>query len=472
MTISTIEHYLSYHIRLLSPHILSNKVSNKLAYLFSLLAALTSGFISLISLYTQPWHIHSGYSSWQINTIASMTTLGMYLTPPVLGIIADLHGPITLNFIAILGFIPCYSYLAYNFEHHELSETDSSFHMVLICFVIIGVATSASYFSALLTCAKLYPRKKLLSISLPTTCFGLSSLIGSQIVRIDWFWFKHHNYLNLTKVFKCLSVIYLLVGFLAWFSTAMVTLMHHHDVHEEDEIQLLLSNVGSIQSQKEKKFNQKKFFKDPITYVFALSMLLALGPLEMFVTNMASLSDLLTFKVPSRNLSNQLLSSYSFFSTFTRLFIGVVTDFLTERKISTKWILLSFLSICLGSQVFIKYLTNTSDGYTELGLIITMGSLSGVVYGGLFTIYPTIILIVYGQELFGTVYGTMMVAPALGSTISYILYAKIYDSDCSSELPVSSCISPVYQTIIYQIIFAIILTIITLRTWRKRNAPI
>lgn len=106
MALSKVEHYLSYHTRLLLPHVLSLKSSHRIAYIFSLLSAVSAGFITLISLYSQPWQNHLNYSSWQINTIASMTNLGMYLTPPILGMIADSHGPITLSLLSIIGLYP------------------------------------------------------------------------------------------------------------------------------------------------------------------------------------------------------------------------------------------------------------------------------------------------------------------------------------------------------------------------------
>ncbi|EDO14365.1 hypothetical protein Kpol_194p1 [Vanderwaltozyma polyspora DSM 70294] len=469
MAISTLEHYLSYHIRLLTPHILSTRVSVKLAYIFALISAVTAGFVSLISLYTQPWQERLHYTSLQINTIASMTTLGMYLTPPVLGFVADLHGPITLNFFAILGFIPCYSYLSYNFNSANSSD---SFHKTLVCFVLIGVATSASYFSALLTCAKLYPKKKLLSISLPTTCCGLSSLLGSQLLSIKWFWYKNHEYLDLSKVFKFFSIIYFIVGILAWFATGIITILHHHVEHEEEEAQPLLSAVTSNQSQEITKMSQKQFFKDPVTYILGISMLLSLGPSEMFVANMSSLSNLLTKNVNTKMLSSQLLSVYSAFSTFTRLGTGILTDYFVERKISPKWILLSMLLASICSQLFIKVLTLQSNSTATPNLILLMGSLSGFAYGGLFTIYPTIILIVYGEELFGTAYGTMLVAPALGSTMACLLYASTYDTHCNNNSSTSSCITPVYQSTTISLALSLIVTLILLRAWKRRKVQL
>lgn len=82
-----------------------------------------------------------------------------------------------------------------------------------------------------------------------------------------------------------------------------------------------------------------------------------------------------------------------------------------------------------------------------LGLVPT-GSLVGIVYGGLFTVYPTLVLLVWGERSFGTVYGSLLIAPAIGSMIFCMLYAKFYDSRCMSgggDLRNPSCISAVYK---------------------------
>ncbi len=459
MPLSKVEHYLSYHTRLLLPHVLSLQSSHRVAYIFALLSAVSAGFITLISLYSQPWQKHLNYSSWQINTIASMTNLGMYLTPPILGMIADSHGPITLSLLAIIGFIPSYSYLAYVFNHPELSlggNGDSSFNLSIICFVFIGISTSALYFSALLTCTKLYPHTKLLSISLPTTCYGISSVVGSQLLRIKWFWSSNasssssNSDLNLGRVFQTFALVYVVIGLLAWIATSVVSLLHFNEEQDnqkrlDDQTDVEQSPLLERSNHVQEKFTQTmlRIFSDPVTYILAVSILLSLGPLEMFIANMGSLTNLLV-QLDAPTLSTKLLSTYALSSTFTRLLTGIVADFFAKKKISIKWILLTFLSLGVCAQLFLLKMTSSASPW---GLVPT-GSLVGIVYGGLFTVYPTLVLLVWGERSFGTVYGSLLIAPAIGSMIFCMLYAKFYDSRCMSgggDLRNPSCISAVYK---------------------------
>ncbi|CCD24760.1 Mch1p NDAI_0D04460 [Naumovozyma dairenensis CBS 421] len=527
MPISGLEHYLSYHLRIILPHVLSKSSSRRVAYLFSLFSAITSGFITLISLYSQPWQTHLHYSSWQINMISSVTNLGMYLTPPILGIIADNHGPITLSCLSILGFIPSYAYLGHIFynppPHNSITNSEPlsslSFNLTLLCFMIIGISTSALYFSALITCTKLYPTKKLLSISLPTTSFGISSLVGSQLLRIPWFWsipssssssfsstaIETDKILNLGRVFHTFAWLYVIIGIFAWVATGTVSMLncskeeelqieqnYHSSVnkYQDREQQPLLSNgtnsdysssgsniINEVQTEQEiepiKSNSMVTIFKDPLTYVLAISMLLSLGPLEMFVTNMSSLSHLL-IKHETTTLSSQILSIYAFSSTLARLSTGLTMDLFSRYKISLKWLLLSLLSLGLFSQALILHFTTGATTSTVIAStdLLFMSILLGQVYGGLFTIYPTITLVIYGEKLFGTAYGSLMVAPAIGSIVSCMSYAKVYDSNCNvSDTGVMgrNCISPVYKMTVLQFVLSIGLTGTAFYFWRKRR---
>ena len=66
-------------------------------------------------------------------------------------------------------------------------------------FCFIGLATSSLYFSSLITCARICPDHKGLAISLPITCYGLSALLGAQILKLPYF--HRHDVLDLEVVF-------------------------------------------------------------------------------------------------------------------------------------------------------------------------------------------------------------------------------------------------------------------------------
>lgn len=409
--------------------------------------------------------------------ISSVTNLGMYLTPPILGVIADNHGPITLSIISVLGFIPSYLYVGHVFKHPDIANSESSFNLTLLCFTLIGISTSALYFSALITCTKLYPSRKLLSISLPTTCYGISSVFGSQLLRIPWFWSKSHGLLDLGRVFESFALIYIVIGLLAWIATSVVSMLN--DNEEKESSKLSQEHIREQEHDHEQQpllprsdestenHNPMLIFKDPMTYLFGISMLLSLGPLEMFVTNMSSLSNLI-IKRNIVSLSSELLSIYAISSTLSRLSTGLLVDFLTARKISLKWILMTLLSLGFIAQLLILNLTNPSR-LADTKDILWTGILFGIIYGGLFTIYPTIILIVYGEALFGTAYGSLLIPTAVGSILSCMSYAKTYDSRCHQEGATTTCINPVYYLTSTQLVLSMGVTLIVFFAWKRRR---
>ena len=505
--------------------ILKPKHHRRLAYIFSLASAITAGFITIISMYAAPWQRQLHYSSWQINMISSFANVGMYLTPPLHGIVADIHGPITLVFIAILGFIPSYLYVAHAFTNPDIGASNAGFYWTLFCFVVIGLSTTSLYFSSLLTCTKLYPKSKVLSISLPTTCFGLSSLIASQFLRLHWFWDGEEllyadttgPYLNLGRVFRAFALLNGVIGILMWMATSTVSLITYKEYMEREQQRKLRdtttisfgdnqtetspllesspsscddnvnennnnldsesSSTTESESSETGTFSQDvgsklQFLKQPVFYLFALSVLLSLGPLEMFIANMSSLAKVLLGPLSAApSISSDLLSVYALSSTMARLLAGFFSDYLTSKGRTLSNFLLSLVLLALMTQLLILKWTHSPVSPQTL---LTTGLIFGVAYGGLFTVYPMIVMSVWGQRAFGTVFGFLMLSPALGSIISCMQYASVYDTKCNvatapQQGPGSDCITPVYRATSIWMVCSFLLSVFVLRYWKGKG---
>ncbi|CCF59346.1 hypothetical protein KAFR_0G03140 [Kazachstania africana CBS 2517] len=484
MALSSIERRLSYHVRHLLPKLLSTKSSHFLAYILSLLSLLTAGFITIISLYAHSWQSVLHYSSWQINIIASTTNLGLYLTPPILGIIADSHGPITLSCLSVLGFVPSYSYISHVF--HSRNDSTFAFHASLASFFCIGVSTSCLYFSALLTCTKLYPSKKLLSVSLPTTAFGVSSFLGSQLIKVPWFWTSNSDstrYLNLARIFRFFAILYIIVGLLAWIATGVVSLLTHIESdyiqHHQEADPLLQDSSVSISSisvsSKTSDTNDTKetnsslhLFKNPVLLILLVSMIFSLGPLEMFAVDMSTISTIL---VPSQATpTTTLLPVYALSSVVSRLLTGVIMDFQTRRGYRQKHILFLYLACSLFLHLLLFIVTST-DSSISIYFLYFIGSMFGIVNGGLYTIYPILTLIIYKNRHFGKIFGFLMISPAVGTLLSCLQFAKTFDSNCANDGS-SICIKSVYEIGLLQNICAFGLSWLVYNYWSKRNSQI
>ncbi|AET38475.1 Mch1p Ecym_2776 [Eremothecium cymbalariae DBVPG len=464
MVLSNIEDRLTYHIRkCLDESQLDWDTLHLASFIISLLACIPSGFITQISLYSDTWRQHLHYTSMEINTFSIAVNFGGYIAPPFLGLICDSHGPVLLTWISFIGFVPTYAYLAWVFISGEPHFASSVF-----CFALIGISTSALYFASLFTCLKLYPDHQLLSISLPTTFYGLASVIGTQALKLQWF----NNglpYLDLSRVFGFLVLCYTAVSFFTWVSSSFTSMLklkagesitvnsassdNHSNHDENDPRQPLLSPKVQCKLQ--------TFFHDPYVYIMSFIVMASLGPLEMFLTNMGSLADLVHH--PS------VLSSYSVMSTASRLLSGVMLDFCTYYdipKIIVLW--LALLSGTVGQWLVLPALKSPQASSP----FIWSSILSGICCGSLFTVLPIITICIWGESIFGTAYGFFMCAPAVGSTIFSTLYATIFDKNCTTagtKLPDPMCVSTALRMSALSLALSLLVSVIAYITcWRQK----
>lgn len=415
--------------------------------------------------------------------IVSLSAIGMYLCLPGLGYLADCHGPALLSLISIWAFCPAYFVNATlvqaveNGNENQLSST--SIIVMAISFCFIGLATSSLYFSSLLTCAKIYPSHRSLAISLPVTCYGLSSLIGAQLLKLNYF-HKRGDILDLYRVFRFFSVLYLVVGILNFVSNSIVSL-EQEVIFGDEEPLLSSSEQSSLQCSEQygteealtpqrsmiEPFNHHeryiKFLKDKSAWLFLLSFFFCVGPMESFQNNLGLIIASATGN--AANLENQV-SVLAGMSTIIRLLIGVAADWMSSPKraypISKVWII-----IVLG------FVGAVGQFGPNLGLNFTLISmLNGITYGGVFTTYPTIITSIWGVDIMGSTWGSFMVAPALGSIFFSLLHGEKMDQ-CPSDIGVggnNGCLKQYFQITGMSLLASVVCMIIVWRfMWAKRG---
>ncbi|RCK64470.1 putative transporter MCH1 [Candida viswanathii] len=349
-------HHVSHSIKkYLSQHIALENLK-KLAFIFSLLSCLVAGSILLFTLYTASFHDLLGLSYLQINSIASLSALGMYFCLPVLGYLADSYGPALLSLFLIWFFCPSYFVNSY-----LVSMKVTSIYGYCITFCCIGLATSSLYFSSLITCARIYPDHKGLAISLPITCYGLSALIGAQLLKLQCF--HKDGYLDLK-----------------WFPAGVVVQYRGPEDVESTDEELPLLELTPSRSLEPPNHHQRfiRFLKDPSAWILLVSLVLNIGPMESYQNNLSSILK----HSNHADLSNQV-SIMAASSTAARLVLGVLSDYLA-KYICRVWLLLFIIVVGIAGQ-----LTETS------------AILNGASYGGMFTLYPTIVASIWGIDIMG-----------------------------------------------------------------------
>ncbi|KAI0156488.1 major facilitator superfamily domain-containing protein [Xylariaceae sp. FL1272] len=159
------------------------------AFVCAILGALGAGSITVFSLYGHLFQSRLHYSQFQVNTVASVMNVSMYLPVPIIGYVCDRFGPGPLALVSAILHGLGYGLAAglYRKGLKEASAHDTNqkatFAPMVFAFVAIGVATACLYLGAITTCAKNFGKGKYRGLMLvaPIASFGLSGMIMSQI---------------------------------------------------------------------------------------------------------------------------------------------------------------------------------------------------------------------------------------------------------------------------------------------------
>lgn len=376
------------------------------AFALCILCCLCEGSITLFSLYT-PTLLSLGYTATQINTVAIAAEIGMYLPAPILGYIGDKHGHSKLA--ALAGTLLCSSYcIAAYCVHSQLS-----YKLLAFCFAFVGVGTTAFYIFAFVTCAHLYPTRSSLAISAPVASFGLSSLWQSQLIP-KLFGIKALSSKSPTVFIDCTNAFAFFAAFYVVFATVgymAVQLAGGDDDAHGDSTKTNTQSKTSLRQL-------VQFMLKTETWILMVTFILVSGPLETYLNNVGSIiSTTTTMQTPSRHVA-----VFSAFSTLARLTVGAFSDYL-RPKVSTATI----VAVILGATGVVHGML-ASGRFDFPNFYYSVSAINGFSYGALFTLYPTMVALIWGVEGFGSHWGLFILGPAIGSVFYGILFGNVYQS--------------------------------------------
>ncbi|ANZ74623.1 BA75_00809T0 [Komagataella pastoris] len=442
MTVSSIENALTHHIRqVVETHVDKNHFK-VFSFVFSLITCLCAASVLIISIFT-PWLIqYLNYNQFIINIIGAFIAIGMYLPLPYLGYLADVHGPVILAVLSLFMFFPGYMVAS-------LVVRDN-LHYIYLCisYGLIGCATSCLYFSSLLTCAKVFPNHKSLSITAPVACYGLSSLLLSGLLdSVNWFYYENGD-LNLYRCFRFFAFFYFILGVINWVSSVIVTI-ERDLIFEEEQTPL-------IEPDDIHKRDFGVFLRDHSMYLFLFAFFLIVGPLETCITNIGSITTVID---PNGRKAIPLqVSLHAIFSTASRILVGGSLDYLPMIGVTP--VHLMIVLVLSGTLAFTLI---TQGSHMDLISICL-----GFSYGGLFAITPNILVSIWGIGIFGSSWGLFMLAPAAGSTLFGLLYALNFDTMC--KVASRFCLWKVFSALALCTVTSVIIIFFCNRVWAKRNA--
>lgn len=315
--LSRIEHTLTSPIRQFIQSRYSHDQIRITAFILSLITCVLDASVVTFSLFNSDFITHLGYTQVDINVISGSMLIGLYLTLPLLGYLADAHGSVMLAIIG-LSLTPGYLISLWVYNNHM------SHWWMSLGFGLIGMGTSSSYFCSLLTCAKVFPDRKSLGISLPVTFYGLSSLILTWVLHLPIFSNKERGGISLEKVFYGLAVMYFIVGLINWVSSIVVSIekeiVFERLLDEERQIYGSVPDDDHLVDDQTHDEKFKLFLKDPVMKLGLVALFLLAGPLELYISNLGPISTIIHGDVSTQ------VGVFSVFSTLTRLSMGVISD--------------------------------------------------------------------------------------------------------------------------------------------------
>lgn len=493
---SRLENALTKHLRTALQRTFTADQIRYISFTMSLVTCLVDANVSVFSLYTPAFIAGLHYTQVSINIIAGAMLLGLYLTLPILGYFADAHGPVLL---ALIGFIISPGYLmAWQTYRVGLGEW-----WMAVAFFLIGTGTSSAYFCSLLTCARVFPDRKGLSISLPVSCYGLSAFLLAWMLTWDVFVDGETGLVQVDRVFPFLAALYAVVCAVNWVSSVVVSLekevvfsklfeeerdaaraagsgststygtldsawapahraaaapesSSNSNSNDDEEAGLLDAGVVDTVTH-EDRF--RAFLRDPSMRLVLAALFCLAGPLELYISNLGSILSNVTGG-GERDISRQV-AVFAISSTVTRLSMGVLSDVFSSCLSSVRLVHLAVLLTTAGFAL----IAADFQHFEAISVLLGTG------YGTVFTVFPTLVATVWGVEILGSTWGLFLSAPAVGSVLFGLFYAVEYDARCSAPASGFCLRLPFAVFVVITLLGGLCVQAGWHQYWRKRGCP-
>ncbi|KAG5358329.1 putative transporter MCH1 [Yarrowia sp. B02] len=416
--------------------------AGKSIFFLSILGTLSAASISLFSMYGQTLQHNLGFSQVQVNSVSISSLLGMYLLMPVIGYLGDTYGSNYLALFAWIAFPASYSLASGIFAraaewHRETGEAlQSASPEMALCFFFIGAATSCMYYASLKASAhsmsvyyvedgRLQTFTPGYAIWGPVAAFGLSSLWQSQLLRAVFISGKN---VNVSGIFLFFAGLYAVVCGVIFLSCRRAETMAA-ELRKKAEA----SSECNCDGPGHEGATLAQFFTDKTAWLFLLCFVFIGGPFEMFQNNMGAILDTVAVADHEAPSFSTHVSLFATFSTISRLVVGFSSE--AMESVVSRPVLLS--AIALGAAcIHLLVPSGIFTVYDNARYFSVVTVVNGFSYGSSFTLVPTIVTKVWGIANLGTIWGSFILALAVGSLGYGLLFAKVYDA--ASEVGVGS----------------------------------
>ncbi|KAM5448159.1 hypothetical protein MaudCBS49596_005515 [Microsporum audouinii] len=333
----------------------SKDIVRIVAFVSSVLSALSAGGIAAFSLYGPLLLTRLHYTQFRVNVIAVTAEMLMYLTAPLFGYLCDRVRPSLVSSISAILFGSGYLLAAFAYrsgpppdsagladgslslqqQQHNHHHAGWPFGVMVMAYAVIGSATGCMYFSAVTTSAKNYAtsKHKGIMLAVPIAAFGLSGIWYSVLVKFfvyrgaDTTAYKDgsgvdlvHGDVDVFRFFIFLAIMTFTVGVIGAFALNVVDedklieagaeelersgLLTETDGqygtfragHGDDDDNGVAVIAPGDQEKKTWLLNQetKLFLNDNTMWLLSLGFILISGPGEAYMNNVGTLTSTLT----------------------------------------------------------------------------------------------------------------------------------------------------------------------------------
>ncbi|SPO20744.1 uncharacterized protein UTRI_00220 [Ustilago trichophora] len=141
----------------------------------------------------------------------------------------------------------------------------------------------------------------------------------------------------------------------------------------------------------------------------------------------------LTAKQNVQQLQAQQVSAISLCNFSGRIIIGLLSDFLVNKTCSAAnrvWLLIVVTTLAFASQLLAAF----PGAISTVDDLFAISTLTGLAYGTLFGVCPTLVFEWFGMKHFSQNYGFVSLSPVVAGNVFNLLFGRIYDS----HVPISN----------------------------------
>ncbi|KAE9380280.1 MFS general substrate transporter [Stipitochalara longipes BDJ] len=362
-------------------------VTRYVSFASAILSCLCAGSITAYSLYGHLFQERLRYTQLQVNIVIIGAELALYLPVSLFGYLCDRLGPAPLSFASAILFAIGYLLAAFTYRsgakdiYGYTHERGWPLSVMVVAFVIIGMATTLMYLSAVTTCAKNFGRGKHkgLAMASPIAAFGLSGLwqsqLGSQVLYERRPNGKKGD-VDVFKFFLFLAFTLLAVGLLG---TVLLKIVDEDELIDEaveelersglledsaffrrnggrngygsfedgsDEEAAEARRIEEAKAREEEEARKKtwllneetrRFLKDHTMWWLAAGFFFVSGPGEAFITNLGTIIGTLYPPVADPSVIPTTAATHvsivAITSTVARMLFGTLTDLLAPASV-------------------------------------------------------------------------------------------------------------------------------------------